>query len=292
MTPLSAPTVRPQPAATMQGRPSDLLLAPMGLAYLVLVFVPLGFLIVQSTGDINTFHLSTYVRLFNDSYTVSILLSTIRIGLITTAIVAIISYPIALAFLFATPRQRGLLIFLVVLPLLTGTVVRTFAWIVIFGRTGPLNQLLQALEITTEPVQILFTDVGVVIAIVQIELPLMILPLVTSLIQIDPNLLSASRSLGAGRWRMFYKIIIPLSLPGLLAGCALVFSSSVSAFITQAVVGGGKRVYMPLLIYQQATDLHNLPAASALAIVLLLTVCAAIVLFGLVGWRRRSWQHD
>jgi putative spermidine/putrescine transport system permease protein len=292
MTSVYTPVSRdPLAYAVQRIQISELLVAPMALAYLALVFAPLVMLVIQSSGEGHSLNLSTYSRIFEDAYTLSILLSTIRIGVITTVVVAIISYPIALAFLFATARQRTFLIFMVILPLLTGTVVRTFAWIVILGRDGPLNELLRVLAIVQEPVQVLFTDLGVIIAIVQIELPLMILPLVTSLIRIDPNLLLASRSLGAGRWRMFRKIIVPLTLPGLVAGCTLVFSSSVSAFITQAVVGGGKRVYMPLLIYQQAADLHNLPAASALAIVLLLTVCAAIVLFGIVGRSRRDWHY-
>jgi putative spermidine/putrescine transport system permease protein len=270
------------------------LILPMGLVFLVIVFAPLAILALQSvegTGAGRAITLANYGRIFQDAYTLQILLATVRLGVVTTMVVAIISYPIAMALLFATPRQRAWLIFLVILPLLTSTVVRTFAWIVILGRDGPLNALLITSGITDEPLQVLFTELGVVIALIQIELPLMILPLATSLIQINRNLLSASRSLGAGRWRMFRKIIVPLSLPGLLAGCTLVFASSVSAFITQAVIGGGKRVYMPLLIYQQATDVNDLPAASALAILLLFTVCLAVVLLGLLGRASRKAQH-
>jgi putative spermidine/putrescine transport system permease protein len=266
----------------------------MGLVFLIIVFAPLAILALQSVGGMGegqTITLAKYSRIFHDAYTLQILFATVRLGAITTIVVAIIAYPIAMAILYATPLQRAWLIFLVILPLLTSTVVRTFAWIVILGREGPLNALLIAAGITNEPLQVLFTEPGVVIALIQIELPLMILPLATSLIQVDRNLLSASRSLGAGRWRMFRKIIVPLSLPGLIAGCILVFASSVSAFITQAVIGGGKRVYMPLLIYQRATDVNDLPAASALAILLLVTVGLTVALLGFLGRASRRAQH-
>jgi putative spermidine/putrescine transport system permease protein len=269
-----------------------LLILPMAVVFVAMVFAPLAILVLQSTGEPPAaFSLAKFYRIFQDAYTFSILVSTLRLGLITTIAVAFISYPIGIAFLYATPRQRAWLLFLIMLPLLTSTVVRTFAWIVILGRYGPINVLLVKLGVAEEPIQILFTEPGVIIALIQIELPLMILPLATSLIQIDRNLIAASRSLGAGRWRMFRKIIVPLSLPGFIAGCTFVFASSVSAFITQAVVGGGKRVYMPLLIYQRAVDVSDLPSASALALVLLLTVCIAVVLFSLLRRASRSAQH-
>ncbi|MEJ0068815.1 MAG: ABC transporter permease [Pseudomonadota bacterium] len=243
-------------------------------------------LLVKSLGiDSGGISGASYLKIVGDRYTVGILISTLRLGAITTAIVVVIAYPIALTFLFATARQRAWLTFLVILPLLTSTVVRTFAWIVILGRDGPLNHALMAIDLLQEPLQLLFSDPGVIMAITQIELPLMILPLVTSLLQIDSNLLGASRSLGAGRWRTFGRVILPLSLPGLIAGCALVFASSVGAFITQSVIGGGKRVYMPLLIYQQATDLNDLRSAAALAVTLL-AVVVLVVAAGHVDDRR------
>jgi putative spermidine/putrescine transport system permease protein len=274
------------------GRSTSTLLLPLTLFMGAAVFAPLAVLVVKSLGlDIGVIGATTYLKIFEDAYTIGILFSTLRLGAITTAIVVVISYPIALMFLFASPRQRAWLTFLVILPLLTSAVVRTFAWIIILGRDGPLNQALMAVNLIGEPLQVLFTDPGVIIAITQIELPLMILPLVTSLLQIDANLLSVSRSLGAGRWRTFGRIILPLSLPGMTAGCALVFASSVGAFITQAVIGGGKRVYMPLLIYQQATDLNDLRSAAGLAVVLLVAVFLAVIAFGALDRRRRQESH-
>jgi putative spermidine/putrescine transport system permease protein len=266
-----------------------LLLIPMAAFSAFVVFAPLVVLLVNSLiGATGVPEFSSYKRIFVDSYTLQILLSTLKLGVIVTIGVAIISYPIALALTFASPRQRAWLLILIVLPLLTSTVVRTFAWIVIFGRDGPLNQVLLLSGLVSEPQQMLFSEAAVIVAIAQIELPLMILPLATSLLKIDPNLLASSHSLGAGRWRTFCRIIFPLGLPGLLAGCTLVFASSVSAFITQTVVGGGKRVYMPLLIYQQAIDVHDFRSAAALAMLLLFAVAVAVIIFGALGRAARS----
>ena len=122
---------------------------------------PLAILVLQSTGEpAAAFSLAKFYRIFHDAYTFSILVSTLRLGLITTIVVAFISYPIGIAFLYAAPRQRTWLLFLIVLPLLTSTVVRTFAWIVILGRYGPINALLVKLGIAEEPIQILFTEPG------------------------------------------------------------------------------------------------------------------------------------
>jgi putative spermidine/putrescine transport system permease protein len=262
---------------------------PLTIFSIFIVFCPLVVLVIKSVSPSETaYGVSLYTAIFEDPYTVRVLLATLELGVAATLAAAIISYPIALAYMFATSFQRTLIIFLVILPLLSSSVVRAFAWIVILGRDGPLSDFLIWIGVTDQPTQMLFTHAAVIVTVTQIELPLMILPLATSLTQIDPNLISASRSLGAGYWRTFRKIIVPLSLPGLMAGCALVFASSISAFITQAVIGGGKRMYMPLLIYQRALSLNDLRSASALAIVLLVTVLVAIVFFNLLGRAKRS----
>src|SRR5690242_15143826 len=119
------------------------LIFPMAIVFLVMVFAPLGILVLQSTANqpLASFALTRFVRILHDPYTFSILVATLRLGLLTTFIVAFLAYPIGIVFLYATARQRAWLIFLVMLPLLTSTVVRTFAWIVILGRYGPINAL-------------------------------------------------------------------------------------------------------------------------------------------------------
>ena len=174
-------------------------------------------------------------------------------------------YPIAWLASRAPPRWQTLLVFVVVLPILTSVVVRTFAWIVILGREGLLNDVLRALRIVDQPVPLLFTETGVIAVLAQVQMPLMVLPLLGTLSRIDPNLGDASAALGAGAWRTFFRVTLPLSTPGLVAGCILVFSACATAFVTQTLIGGARLVYMPLHIYQQAVGANNWPFAAAIS---------------------------
>ena len=139
------------------------------------------------------------------------------------------------------------------MPLLTSVVVRTFAWIVILAREGVINQAILTLGLSATPLPLLQTEFGLVLALTQIEMPLMLLPLITVMRTIDPNVVDASRALGASRWRTFFQVILPLSLPGWVAGATLVFASSVTAFISQSVIGGG-RLVLPAERHLAAVD--------------------------------------
>ena len=171
------------------------------------------------------------------------------------------------------------------MPLLTSVVVRTFAWIVILAREGVINQTLLALGLSATPLPLLQTEFGLVLALTQIEMPLMLLPLITVMRTIDPNVLDASRALGASRWRTFFQVILPLSLPGWVAGATLVFASSVTAFISQSVIGGGRLVFLPSVIWQQSMVVYNWPFAAVAAVTLLVTVLFGIGLLGALGAR-------
>jgi putative spermidine/putrescine transport system permease protein len=170
-------------------------------------------------------------------------------------------------------------------------VVRTFAWIVILGRDGLVNRVLMDLGLITAPLRLLHTELGLVIALSQIEMPLMLLPLISLMSRLDPNLKDASAALGASRWRTLFRVIVPLSLPGLLAGCLLVFSSSVTAFVSQTIIGGGRMVLLPFYIWQQATTLFNWPFAAAISIVLLLSVLTVVVVLNALSRRSRAYAH-
>ena len=120
-------------------------------------------------------------------------------------------------------------------------------------------------------------------------MPLMVLPLITTLQRIDPNLAEASRALGAGHWRTFRRVILPLWLPGLAAGCILVFAACTTAFVTQTLIGGARLVYMPLYIYQQATGANNWPFAAAISVIFMIAVLAAVALLTLVGRKSETY---
>jgi len=181
------------------------------------------------------------------------------------------------------------LILIIIMPMLLSVVVRTFAWIVILGREGVVNQTLLSLGLTSTPLRLLQTEFGLIISLTQIELPLMVLPLISVMSRIDPSVHDASSALGASRWRTFFKVTVPLSLPGLIAGCTLVFASSTTAFISQSVIGGNRLVYLPLVVWQQSLVVYNWPLASVAAVTLLLSVMSCIVLLNLVG--RKSMRY-
>jgi putative spermidine/putrescine transport system permease protein len=233
--------------------------------------------------------LGQYLQFFQDSVNIKVLTDTFWLGLQVTIGCLILGYPVAYVYHHAPAKWKGLLTFLILLPLLTSSVVRTFGWVVILGRQGLVNSLLQSLGFIEEPIRLLFTHRGVMIAMTQIWLPLMVLPIIASLAQIDPRLAAASASLGGGAWRTFWKITFPLTLPGIISGCLLVFALTVSSFVTPSIIGGGQVMYMPTLIYQQGVVLLNRPFAAAISAILLAMVL--LVVFGLSALGQRSREY-
>lgn len=181
------------------------------------------------------FGLDQYARFLLDPFSLQVLGATLWLGVEVTALTLLLGLPLALLLTWAPARLRGLLTLIVLLPLLTSVVVRTFAWIVILGRQGIVNASLLALGLTDTPLKLLYTEGGLVLALAQVQMPLMVLPLVTALSRIDPNLADASAALGAGAWRTFLRVTLPLCLPGIVAGCLLTFAAAITAFITQSV---------------------------------------------------------
>jgi putative spermidine/putrescine transport system permease protein len=179
--------------------------------------------------------------------------------------------------------MQRVLIFIILMPLLTSVVIRTFAWIVILAREGVINQTLMALGLTATPLNLLQTELGLVIALTQIEMPLMLLPLLTIMNQMDQNLVDASSALGASKWRTFFRVILPLDPPGWIAGATLVFASATTAFISQSVIGGARLVYLPSLIWQQSMVVYNWPFAAVASLTLLFTVLSGIMALSWLG---------
>jgi len=227
--------------------------------------------------------LGQYAKFFTDPFNLSILRDTLWLGVKATAVCLLFGYPLAWICARARSPWRSVLLFIVVLPVLTSVVVRTFAWIVILGRQGVLNAVLLGLGLVDEPVRLLFTEVGVVMVLAQVQLPLMVLPLLTTLTRIDPNLADASTVLGAGAWRTFRRVTLPLSVPGVLAGCILTYAACVTAFITQTLIGGARLIYMPLHIYQQALGANNWPFAAAISVIFMGAVLGAVFLLNQAG---------
>jgi putative spermidine/putrescine transport system permease protein len=229
--------------------------------------------------DLTAFGFGQYAAFLSEPFNWRVLTETLLLGVKVVACTTVLAFPIAILYVQAGPRIRRLLLMAILLPLLTSVVVRTFAWIVILAREGVVNTTLLALGIIGAPLQLLHTELGLIIALMQIELPLMLLPLISVLSRMDPNLISASLALGAGQWRTLWRVILPLSLPGYAAGVLLVFASATAAFVSQSVIGGGRLIYMPLFVYQQATTLYNWPFAAAISVILVVAI--SLVAFGI-----------
>jgi putative spermidine/putrescine transport system permease protein len=266
--------------------PLVLPLAALFVAFFVAPFVVLLALSLQAEQAAGAFSLAQYAKFFGDTFNLTILGSTVWLAVRATLVCVLFGYPIAWVCARAPARWQSLLVFVVVLPILTSVVVRTFAWIVILGREGVMNHALRALGLIDQPVPLLFTETGVIVVLAQVQMPLMVLPLFATLSRLDPNLGDASSALGAGAWRTFFRVTLPLSTPGLVAGCILVFSACATAFVTQTLIGGARLVYMPLHIYQQAIGANNWPFAAAISVVF--TIAVKIVIYGLNRFGRAS----
>jgi putative spermidine/putrescine transport system permease protein len=262
------------------------LVLPLAALFIAFFIAPLGVLLVLSLSSSlsgGAISLKNYTTFFSDGFNEAILLETLLLGAKATLLCLFFGYPLAWICTRLKARWQSVLIFLVILPILTSVVVRTFSWIVILGRQGLLNQIVLGLHLSDEPLRLLFTETGVVIVLAQVQMPLMVLPILTVLGRIDQNFADASKVLGAGEWRTLWRITLPLSLPGVLAGCVLVYSASVTAFVTQTLIGGARLLYMPLNIYQQATGANNWPFAAALAVIFMLAVLTVIVCLNFLG---------
>ncbi len=262
--------------------PAWRLAGPLGAFFALFFLAPLALLVVtslqvnrQMSGSLG---LTQYLDFFGDGLNLSVLGATLLVGVKATLLCLVAGYPLAWLSMRAGPRLRSALVFVVVLPIVTSVVVRTFAWIVILGRNGIVNEWVMGLGLSAAPLRLLFSETGVVIVLAQVQMPLMVLPLMTTLQRIDPNLSSASATLGAGAWRTFFRVVLPLSLPGIAAGTILTYAACVTAFVTQSLIGGSRLIYMPMMIYQQAMDLQNWPFAAAVSVIFMVSMLLVIML--------------
>jgi putative spermidine/putrescine transport system permease protein len=263
---------------------------PLAVFLQLFYVVPLAILIATSfQGDGGAIGLDNYTKFFGSSVNVKALTDTFWLGVQVTIACLIIGYPVAYFYVNAPAAWKGILTFVIMLPLLTSAVVRTFGWVVILGRQGLINTALLNLGIIEDPIRLLFTHNGVLIALTQIWLPMMVLPIVASLSQIDSRLAAASKSLGGGAWRTFWQITFPLTLPGMISGSLLVFALTVSSFVTPSIIGGGQLIYLPTLIYQQGIVLLNQPFAAAVSTLLLIMVIAVVLILSALGKRSRRY---
>lgn len=223
--------------------------------------------------------LDSYISFLTDPYFLLEIWHSARLGLIVTAIAAVLAYPLALFLTRTTSRWRGLFFALAVAPLLTSQVVRTYGWLVLLGRQGLVNKLLDRLGYPAAPLALTNNLTGVVIALVEIIMPYMILAMVAGFGRLDRSLEAAAAGLGASPVKVFLRVTLPLSLPGVLTGCLLSFVLTISSFVTPSLVGGGRVSVMATEVYEQATSTLNWPLAASISVVLLICFSSVIVLY-------------
>jgi putative spermidine/putrescine transport system permease protein len=282
-------------ATTIDTTTYDIKLAlPLALFFLVFFLTPLAILFYVSLftdESMKALGLTQYAKFLFDPFSLSVLFHTLWMGVEVTALCLLLGLPLAWAYLRVPGWAQPVLMLIVLLPLLTSVVVRTFSWIVILGRQGIVNSTLAAIGVIDAPLRLLYTEGGMVVALAQVQMPLMVLPLITALSRMDPNLLDASAALGAGQWRTFRRVVLPLALPGIIAGCLLTYAAAITAFITQTLVGGGQLLFMPMYIYQQSSTLNNWPFAAAISIIFLCAVLAVVSVFNVLGRLTKGYAH-
>lgn len=271
---------RPTPVPALLGLPPTVFL-------LAAFFLPLAFLMVISLYRFDAgliipdVTLANYQKFFTDSFYLEGLFRTIRLAGIVALVVTVLSYPIAYFLTRTRSRFKGLLIALVLAPELSGVVLRTYGWIVILEDRGLINTILLNLNLIERPLRLAQSFTGVAIGLTHVLLPFAILAIFSTLQTIDPVLERASQNLGANRVKTFFRVLLPLSLPGVIGAFFLTFTISASAYATPAILGGSGFHVLATLIYQQLLFFLNWPLASVMSLVLLV----AVLLVALLGNR-------
>jgi len=236
------------------------------LQYSVRAFIP-------GSLEVGGFTLDNFQDLFKSLYAQAFL-NTVSLSFKTALFGLLLSYPLAYALVRTrTGWLKSTILIIAITPLFLGEVVRTYSWIIVLGSSGFLNSLLLGMGLIDKPLQLMFTQTGVVLALVHVTMPIMVLMLATGLSHIDPAYEKAATSLGAGPIRAFLTVTLPLSLPGIVASLTTAFAWTFSAFATPQLIGGGKVSTIATLVYQLGFSSLNFPFAAALSVAgLLLTV--------------------
>ena len=267
-------------------RAAAVLLAIPLLFVLAFFAVPFGVVIIDSmrTGS-GTFGLAQYSKLVEDWFHVEVLWFTLRVSLWVTLASFIIGYAMAYVMTRVVRKRwlRRVLYIIVITPLFTSNIVRSFGWMIILGRAGLVNQTLMGVGVIERPLSLLNSELSIVIGMTYIMTPFMVLTVATVLQNIDRSLEDAACDLGATPLLSFLKVTFPLSVPGVIAGALIVFTLSVSAYVTPSILSGGKKTVMAMLIYQQYATIFNFQFGAALAVALLLTTLVLLALSALAS---------
>ena len=224
-------------------------------------------------------NLGNYIFLSEDDLYLSAYLGSLKMALVSTLLCLLIGYPMAYAIARADKEMQTVFLLLIMMPTWTAILIRVYAWMGILSNNGLLNGFLQSIGLIDEPLQILNTNLAVYIGVVYSYLPFMILPLFANLVKHDPSLLEAASDLGSSTFNSFWKITVPLSKNGIIAGCMLVFIPVVGEFVIPELLGGPETLMIGKVLWQEFFNNRDWPVASALAVVMLAILIVPIILF-------------
>ncbi|MSU90056.1 ABC transporter permease subunit [Rhodobacteraceae bacterium 2CG4] len=260
---------------------------PAAIFTAALFMVPVGILLSEAFRADGQWSLSGYVEFFSEPLNRTVFWRTLKLGVLVAATSAVIGYGAAFAITNLDGRRRGQVFGLVVLPLMISPVARTYAWIVILGRTGIVNDAIVGLGLSETPVRLLFTETAVFLGLLQLFLPLMIISLVSAMENMPRDAIPAARVLGANWLQVFTRVILPLTREGLVMGGTLVFTGSLTAYITPAILGGSKVLMLETLLYQRVNVANDFVSASVIAMILIVMSFSANLLLKRIATARR-----
>ena len=263
----------------MKKQSTILLIAPITILLVVVLILPLLAVLLPTVFEGGAVTLGRYIAFFQDPYYIKIFIRTLRIALVCTLVCMILGIPTAYFISRVSKKWRGILMSVALFPMLTNSVIRAFAWINILGKHGIVNQILSALHLVDQPLSMLYTEFSVLVGMIYLFLPLMIITLVGVMENIDNDMMEAAESLGVSRLLSFFKVILPMSIPGIITGAVLVFTGAMTAYTTPQLLGGPKNMLLSTLIYQRAMTLNDWTGASVVALVMIVTTL--IVMKGL-----------
>ncbi|HEX2257963.1 MAG TPA: ABC transporter permease [Afifellaceae bacterium] len=291
-------------AAARSSRAVALLLTPISLLLAVFFLVPLAIMLVYSFlepgiygGVVWAFYPFNYGRILGwpvndfeyfDPVYLRIFVSTVRIALTTVLISLLVCYPVAFWVSRLPDRWKSFALFLITLPFFANLLIRVYAWLLILRPTGFLNTALMGSGMIEAPLPLLFSETAVAIGLVYILIPFMFLPLYASIERLDPNLIQASQDLGASPLQTFRRVVLPLTLPGIVGGSIIVFIPALGNFVVPSLLGGAKVLMSGNLIEQQFLDARNWPFGAALAMLVMAVILILLMAYVINLGRARS----
>ncbi|MEJ2558086.1 MAG: ABC transporter permease [Anaerolineae bacterium] len=266
------------------------LMSPAALWLLIFFLIPLVMVLLVSLGErgeagqvVYSWTLKNYARFFSKIggryLYVQIFSRSLVIALLNTLLCLLVGYPLAYFIARQPTNRRNALLLLVMIPFWTNFLVRTYAWMIILRDTGVINNLFLALGLISQPLPLLYNRGAVVLGLFYGYLPFMILPLYASIEKLDFSLIEAAQDLGANALRTFLRIVLPLTMPGIVAGSIIVFIPSIGAYVTPDLMGGAKVTMVGNLLQQQFLKVRDWPFGSAAGFILMLTVLAATLIY-------------